>query len=262
MTKLSQDFTVYAGDRALLTFIVQDGNGTAIDISTVSDLFWNMQRDLQSAVALQKTKLGGGITFTTSGTDGKFDVALSAAETAVLMGYYIHQAKIIDSVGNTSTVTLGRGQFGRMPVSSYSGDPSVSDKDSVRFWLSDTDSSAWKLTDPEILYALTQYGNPLLGAAACARSLAAKYSSLVDKTVGPLRLSYSQRSKQYLDLAASLQTQGEQSGATLYAGGTSLADMAAVDGNNDRVPQPFSRKQFDIPNASQNPTNPDDAVTP
>ncbi len=141
-------------------------------------------------------------------------------------------------------------------TNSYSGNPSDSDKDAVRFWISDR-AAPWQLSDEEITYTLAQYASPLLAAAAIARELAMKWAMFVDKAVGDLRLSYSQRSKMYQALAETLQTQGEQSGVSIYAGGTSLSDMAAVDANSDRVPQPFTRKQFDIPNAQQNPQNTD-----
>lgn len=263
MTATSQDFTVYAGDAASVVFTVKDDAGAAIDISSSSQIDWNARRDLESAIVIEKTKTGGGISFVTDGTDGKFKLFLTKTDTAALSGFYLHEAIVTDAGGNPTTVTTGRMQAARMPASTYSGDPSVSDKDAVRYWINDTDASSFALTDPEINYALTQYGNPLLAAAACARSLAAKYAKLVDKTLGPLRLSYSQRSKAYLDLAATLQSQGEQSGVSIYAGGTSLSDMAAVDANSDRNPQPFSRKQFDIPNAA-NPvtTDPDNQFNP
>ena len=47
----------------------------------------------------------------------------------------------------------------------YSGDPSNSPKDAVRFWVEDTDSSAWQLSDQEINFVLTQYADPLMAAS-------------------------------------------------------------------------------------------------
>lgn len=141
-------------------------------------------------------------------------------------------------------------------TTTYSGDPASSSKDAVRFWISDR-AAPWQLTDEEINYTLTQYPNALLAAAAIANELAMKWALYVDKSVGDLRLSYSQRAKLYADLATKLQGMGESSGARIYAGGTSLGDMAAVEANSDRVKQPFSRGQFDIPGSDANPRNAD-----
>lgn len=263
MTKLAQDFNVYSGDDAIPEFTILDGSGAALDISTVTDIIWQAQRDLASAVVLEKTKIAGQVAFSTDGTDGKFKVTILAANSATMTGFYIHQAILVDSGSLRSTVTLGRLQVGRMPVSSYSGDPSLSDKDAVRFLLGDTDSAVFVLTDPAILYLLTVYGNPFLAGAAAARSLAATYAKRVSKRVGPLAISYSDLSRNYFDLADRLQSQGEQIGATIYAGGTSISDMTAVSANKDRVPQPFARGQFNIPNAA-NPatTDPDNQFNP
>lgn len=256
MTATAQDFTTYAGDAALPVFTVRDGDGAVIDISTVSEIAWSAQRDLSSAPVLSKTKTGGGITFVTDGTDGKFQVSLTAANTSSLTGFYIHQASITDDTGSVSTVTTGRMQVGRLPVSTYSGDPQLSDRDAVRMYIGDTDSSSWQLTDPEIDYLLTKFGTPLFAAAQAARNIAAKYGRKITKRVGDLSISYAELQKNYLDLAAELDAQAATMGAVPYAGGTSIADIVAVNENTDRPKPSFRRGMFDDRGGPNNTTAP------
>src|SRR6266704_2825506 len=105
MTKQNQDFKTYAGDDALPEFYITGQGDLTLDISSIvspGDIIWQAQRDLQSAVVIEKKKSAGQIAFTNDGTDGKFRVSIKAADTSVLSGYYIHQAIIIDVHGNRS----------------------------------------------------------------------------------------------------------------------------------------------------------------
>lgn len=261
MTSVSQDFTVYAGDSALPVFTVVDGSGVAIDISGVSQILWNAQRDLDSAAVLSKTKTAGEITFYTDGTDGKFKVWILPTDSAPLSNYYIHQAIITDQFGNVSTVTTGRLRIARQPIWTYSGNPSLSERDAVRFHIQDTDSANPLYYDGEIDYLLTKFPNPLYAAAQAARSLAAKFAGQVtSKRVGDLALTYAEKVKNYLALADALEMQADQTGAQLYSGGTSKSDMTAVAADSNRVPQPFSRGQFDITPQSEAPAVPPDGL--
>jgi hypothetical protein len=142
-------------------------------------------------------------------------------------------------------------------TNTYGNDPANNPIDAVRFWISDR-AAPFQLSDEEIAYTLTLYPTPLLAAAALANELAMKWALFVDKAVGDLKLSYSQRAKMYAELAAKLQTQAEQNGVSLYSGGTSKSDMASVAANCDRVPQPFGRGQFDITPQADQPAVPPD----
>lgn len=260
MTALNQDFTTYAGDAAYPRFTVRDAAGVVIDISTVQEIAWNASRDLDSAPVLTKTKTGGGIQLISGGTGGIFQVNLAASDTQPLTAYYTHQATITDASGNVTTVALGRMQVGRAPIWTYSGDPRLSDRDAVRFYISDTDAANPLYYDGEIDYLLTKFPTPLFAAAQAARSLAAKFAGQVtSKKVGDLAITYAEKVKNYLALAASLQSQAEMAGAVLYSGGTSKSDMEAVAADSNRVPQPFSRGQFDITPQSQGPAVPPDS---
>lgn len=85
----------------------------------------------------------------------------------------------------------------------YSGDPSTSTKDSVRFLIGDTDSADQVVTDEEIDWALTVVDDSIYQAAhdLCV-SLAAKFARLAtSKSVGDLSLSYADRSSAFYSLA-------------------------------------------------------------
>ena len=251
MTAVNQDFTVYAGDAGYPQFTVRDASGNVIDISTSVQISWNAARDAKAAPVLTKTMTGGGVQLVGGGTAGVFQVNLSSADTAALSGYYLHEAAITDFSGNISTVSLGRMQVGRMPTWSYSGDPVNSPRDAVRFYISDTDEANQLILDPEIDFLLANYPSPLFAAAQAARNLAGKFAKqALSKRVGDLAITYANQATNYENLAASLEGQAARQGSTIYVGGVSRADMAAVAANPDKVKQPFRIKQFNIPNSA------------
>lgn len=121
----------------------------------------------------------------------------------------------------------------------YSGDPLSSLRDEVRFLIGDTNENDAQFSDREIEYLLADESNVYLAAANGAFSLAAKYARMVDKSVGDLSISYSQRQKHFADLAAQLQrlsvTAQDGTVARPYAGGISQADKDTVESDTDRV---------------------------
>lgn len=89
---------------------------------------------------------------------------------------------------------------------SYTGDPSSSNKDALRFLIQDTNASDVLMQDAELNFILTEVGNSIYQAAhdACyviGSSFARKADT--SKSVGDLSLSvtYSNRSSEYRDLA-------------------------------------------------------------
>lgn len=138
----------------------------------------------------------------------------------------------------------------------YSGDPSSSSRDHVRFLVGDTDTTAQQLTDAEVTAQLTISGGALSAAAALSRALAAKYSRKIDKSIDGLSLQWSQLTKHYLDLAKQLESQGAYSALSssggvdgaVYAGGIYQADTAADEVDSSLKQPAFKRDQF--PNLS------------
>lgn len=105
----------------------------------------------------------------------------------------------------------------------YSGNPSKSDRDAVRFWIGDTDENSQQLADEEIDYLLAQESTAKGAAAEAAYALAAKYARLVTQSVGDLSISYGERQQHYRDLAARLSTD-DLRGIVPYAGGIEVSD--------------------------------------
>lgn len=134
---------------------------------------------------------------------------------------------------------------------SYSGDPLSSPQDEVRFLLGDTDDTDPQLLDREIEYLLRNQSNVYIAAANGARAIAGRYARLVDKSVGDLRLSYSQRQKQYFDLATTLETRAfsvlSATDGMPYAGGISRADKLGVEQDTDRDAPGFRVGMHNIP---------------
>lgn len=75
---------------------------------------------------------------------------------------------------------------------SYSGDPSASSVDQVRFLMGDTDSTNPQLSNEEITYLLNAWNNvPYLAAAEGCMAIAGKYQSKADfsRSVGDLSIT-------------------------------------------------------------------------
>src|ERR1039458_6169297 len=121
MTAIAQNFKTYKGDAAIPTFTVQDGDKNPIDISLVSQITWNLARTSSSSPVLTKTKTGTNtdITFVTNGTDGQFQVKVTASDTGALSGNYFHTATITDPSGNVTTVAVGTMYVGLAPTWTY-----------------------------------------------------------------------------------------------------------------------------------------------
>jgi hypothetical protein len=127
---------------------------------------------------------------------------------------------------------------------SYSGDPTSSPKDEVRFLVGDTNTLDQQLQDAEIMYALTLVYPPptpippngnYIPAAYCCDALMSKYARMIDKGVGDLRISYSNRIKQYQELAARLRMRATLAHVPMFAGGTSIAQKIAAYSDPDRI---------------------------
>jgi hypothetical protein len=134
---------------------------------------------------------------------------------------------------------------------SYSGDPSASSKDAVRFLSGDTDS-AWPLcTNEEILYVLGQQSNVTLAAAEVCDAIATKFSRQADTTNGKTSISASQRAQAYSNRAVSLRQQASSDGApAFFVGGLSRSGKVALDSDSDAVQPAFSIGMDDLPGSA------------
>ena len=110
---------------------------------------------------------------------------------------------------------------------SYSGNPSASSLDQVRFLVGDTDGADQLLSDEEILWLIGAEPTVYKAAAMACRSIVTS-GTLVDKRVGDFELKASMRADQYTDLAKSLERRSALS-ATPYAGGLTRSEHVVSD---------------------------------
>ena len=144
---------------------------------------------------------------------------------------------------------------------SYGGDPSANDKDQIRFMIGDTDTDDQLLSDEEIAGAVTIYGNQLAAAISCCYAIAATFARKADtaNTAG-LRVSASQRYRQYKDLAEQLRTQNALDaamGATIWIGGAEQSDVDAMNESSTYVQPQFKIGADDYFDRSKDEDTPD-----
>lgn len=128
-------------------------------------------------------------------------------------------------------------------------DTMVRDIDKVRFYVGDTDSSDWLLSDEEIDFALTEAGSVRAAASICADQLAARYARMADLTEGQLSIKYSQKYQQFREIAASVGSASKISFLSLpTAGGILIADKQATEADDTLVKPSFTVGILDNPN--------------
>lgn len=242
----NQDFVTYNGDTVSPIFTVQDANGNPVDISGAIDISWFAQRNVNDVIAVTKHKSTGGISFVTTGTDGKFQVAITPSDTSGLTGWYTHFATVSNASGPT-TVEAGRMMVGPSPNWTYDdGSAATEDIYLVRDMIGDTIQSDQLLSDRTIFLVLNRYNVIELAAAECSRFIASKYARQVDTVVGEMKTNYSQRRKAYMAQAMDLEQRGmSRGGVVAYAGGISTQDKMNTALDTDRVPPNFVIAMFD-----------------
>ena len=134
---------------------------------------------------------------------------------------------------------------------SYSGDPSQNDLNMVRFLIGDTDASDPQLSNEEITSAITVKGTANAAAIFCANALAARYTRMVDKSLGDLSISYSQRAQAYRDLIVQLRVHASSASTTAaHSTGLYVSEKKANESDVDIVQPAFRRGMHDYESAS------------
>lgn len=126
----------------------------------------------------------------------------------------------------------------------YSGDPSSSDLDAVRFCIGDTIETDQLLQDEEIQFLLDTYESVRLACINGIISIMASYARYVNEEVDEVREDNSDRMAQLKILLDELR-RSVSAFAQIYAGGISVADKSANESDTDRVPPFFTRDDFD-----------------
>lgn len=136
---------------------------------------------------------------------------------------------------------------------SYSGDPSATDLDKVRFLLSDTNSTSPLLQDEEIYWLLEEWSNAYEAAASGAEIIAGQYAHKSDysKSVGDLSLSqnFDTQANRFRSLAVTLRGHKYRKEPPTWVVNEAVLESTAnrvVDIQNSD----FYSGQFDNPSAS------------
>jgi hypothetical protein len=144
---------------------------------------------------------------------------------------------------------------------SYSGDPSASDKDAVRFLSGDTLPEDQLVSDEEIAYAVTTGGSHNVAAAIVCEAITARFSRLADSKVGPASAQCSQKAKHYRNRAQELRNLGAVC-ATPTFGVQSKSEKSTLRDDSDAVQPWFERGQTDYPGTDElgNSYDPDEVL--
>lgn len=135
----------------------------------------------------------------------------------------------------------------------YSGNPSSSATDAIRFLIGDTDTNDQLLSNEEIQWVNTQASGSATSTATlydsayrCCMYVASKLAREADKQIGDLRVSMSQKAESYRKQAAILQAQSKEYNFVPipYAGGLSISDKEIDDDNSDSFRPWFQSGQF------------------
>src|SRR5215203_5565647 len=108
----SEDQTVrmWCGDSQALTITVRDADGGNVDLSGATARWWmgKSATATGTGIYLQKATGGSGITITSNAGLYTLNITIAPADTEDLKpGDWYHEAEVIDSGGNVSTVTVG-----------------------------------------------------------------------------------------------------------------------------------------------------------
>lgn len=132
----------------------------------------------------------------------------------------------------------------------YSGNPSASTRDAVRFVIGDTDTTDQLLQDAEIDYMITEHGTIRMAASESCRAIAAKFARLMSRSIGGLSADFSAKHRQYLAMAESLLTAEDAYPVSPFLSGWNSAAKEAVELQQDRETT-FARKgDMDNPRAN------------
>lgn len=128
----------------------------------------------------------------------------------------------------------------------YTGDPTSSSKDAVRFLIGDTVEDDPQLQDGEILFALTAMSaNIYMAAAQCCDSIAARLSR--EETYGADGVNIgAEAMKAYQDRACNLRIQATRNAIAIpYVGGVSVSDKIITDADGDFDQPPLGERMHD-----------------
>lgn len=132
----------------------------------------------------------------------------------------------------------------------YSGDPSESNRDEVRFLIGDTIESRPLFDDREIDFQLTKTPNKKIAGAELLENKARQFAVQADVRVGDVSKAFGKVSENMFKAAADLRADANKR-ALPFFGGLSISGKEALRERSDDVQPQFSIGQNDNPTAAQ-----------
>ena len=125
---------------------------------------------------------------------------------------------------------------------SFTYDPTLAtDRDKVRLFIGDTDSTQPLLQDQEIVSLLAMFGSVTIAAATACKNIAAKFARYADRNTGDISVKYSQIAETYRKLAVEIRESFSALSAPMpYVGGISRVNKLARELDTDRVHPAFT----------------------
>ena len=124
----------------------------------------------------------------------------------------------------------------------YSGDPSTSNLDRLRFTIQDTVKEDPLLEDEELAFLLVNYSFYRAAAKAC-ETIAMKFIRKSNKTVGPIRIEAGSKADKYFEMAK--QFNRSYKIGTPYSGNMSKSEEVSDIKDTDLKQPTFFRKLMD-----------------
>lgn len=247
-----------AGSAASVPITVTNSDGTGHDLS--GSAYADLRMLIEAADETGDTDPVSTITdITVSGGDNNVaTVGIVPADVPAVGSYtWLLQGESLVTAGQWTTILAGplsvssqSGAFTYSPTQMTDSSSQVGLISKVRFLVGDTNPDDFDLTDDEILFMLAEEGSTDTYAAAAfaARRLASQAARLVDRTVGSLSISYSQRVAHFTALAQRLDEEALDRSprhlpVNVFAGGMSKADIATRNADTDRTPDTFTFDQ-------------------
>jgi hypothetical protein len=122
----------------------------------------------------------------------------------------------------------------------WTGDPSASTIEKIRWEIRDTDSTNAKFQDAEITYAYDQEGSIMGAAARLCEQLQVRYADAASRTMGPLKVDMSNMSQLFAQKAKDLRRR-RMLNARPYAGGYSETKEDTFEDDSNLI-QPIFEK--------------------
>jgi len=126
----------------------------------------------------------------------------------------------------------------------WTGDPSASIIEQIRWEINDIDSTNAKFLDAEIQYAYDQEHSIFNAAARLCEQLQVRYSDAASRTMGPLKVDMSNMASLFARKAKALRKRSIAF-AKPYVGGQSDAKEEIFEGDSDLKQPSFEKGMMD-----------------